>query len=51
MYQLSSVRFSQSFSTMLEVLSVFRSNAFAAGVEAADVSLTFFSHPVPVTRF
>ncbi|KXV16525.1 hypothetical protein CR51_00955 [Caballeronia megalochromosomata] len=51
MYQLSFAGFSQSFRTMLEVLSVFRSTAFAAAVEAADVSLTFFSHPVSVTRF
>ncbi|WP_321794793.1 hypothetical protein [Caballeronia sp. J97] len=28
-----------------------RSNTFAAGVDAADISLAFFGHPVSVTRF
>ncbi|SAL81715.1 hypothetical protein AWB74_06032 [Caballeronia arvi] len=51
MYQLSFAGFSQSFRTMLEVLSLFRSNKLTAGLDAADISLAFFGHPVSVTRF
>ncbi|MDR5762954.1 hypothetical protein [Caballeronia sp. LZ035] len=51
MYQLSFTGFSQSFRTMLDVLSLFRNNTLIAGLNAADISLAFFGHPVPVTRF
>lgn len=51
MYQLSFAGFSQSFRTMLEVLSFFRGNAISVGLDAADISLAFFGHSVSVTRF
>jgi hypothetical protein len=51
MYELSFPGYSQSFRTMLEVLSLFRSNLIRADLDAADVSLAFFGHPVSVTRF
>jgi hypothetical protein len=51
MYELSFAGFSQSFRTLLEVLSFFRGNALTAGLDAADISLAFFGHPVSVTRF
>ncbi|WP_309852809.1 hypothetical protein [Caballeronia sp. LZ003] len=51
MYRLSFAGFSQSFRTMLEVLSFFRGNDLTASLDAADITLAFFDNPVSVTRF
>ncbi len=51
MYQLSFKGFAQSFRSMLEVLGFLRTGSHADGIDAADISLTFFGHPVAVTRY
>jgi hypothetical protein len=51
MYQLSFSGFAQSFRTILEVLRFLRDDTCVAAVDAAEIALTFFSHPVSVTRF
>jgi len=51
MYQLSFSGFAHSFRTMLEVLRFLRDETSVATVDAAEIALTFFSHPVSVTRY
>ncbi|BBQ03684.1 hypothetical protein BSFA1_88120 (plasmid) [Burkholderia sp. SFA1] len=51
MYQLSFSGSAHSFRTMLEVLRFLRDDASVAAVDAAEIALTFFSHPVSVTRY
>jgi hypothetical protein len=51
MYQLSFSGSAHSFRTMLEVLRFLRDDASVAAVDAAKIALTFFSHPVSVTRY
>src|SRR6478609_3417041 len=51
MYQLSFSGYAHSFRTMLEVLRFLRDDTSVRAVDAAEIALTFFSHPVSVTRY
>ena len=51
MYQLSFSGSAHSFRTMLEVLRFLRDDTTVRAVDAAEIALTFFAHPVTVTRY
>ena len=51
MYLLTLAGVSRSLQTLLEVLSIFRSDPLAREVDANDVSLSLAGHPIEVTRF
>jgi hypothetical protein len=51
MFHLSTINFSRSAATLLEVLELFQNNGHFRAIESADVSLSHAGHPMCVTKF